>query len=236
MPAPKKPPRPEPPDPFADDGLLEDEDKGDPDTDELEPPPTEIEPEAVDDPPTDRDWSVPVGVPYSDVRDGLFIDEEAVRDDGWGDDKDDLLDDGDGEDDFPDETEEPAPAAEEAFDFVEEEQDLTDDEWGDLEARSARLPEGMVVAGYEERVDLPDLGLSEVQARCETGCATSSISAALAQPGHDGALPLRVVLCGTERVVRLAVVAGGEPVVVLGRDALAGWALVDASRRSARRP
>lgn len=90
------------------------------------------------------------------------------------------------------------------------------------------VPRGLRIAGFEERVDLPVLGLEGVVARLDTGAERS----ALCGPGlAEEALRTVLRLGRADRMVTLHTEPGPALSLRLGRDVLAGWLLVDANQR-----
>ena len=125
----------------------------------------------------------------------------------------------------------------------------SENEWAELEHEGELLAPGRVVVGYKEFVSFPDEGVSDLQARCDTGEPRSILygtSEALgggmfrltvgdhvmeAKGGEeDGDLFVRarLVLGGASRRVAFKVIDRiAESPVVLGRDALEGYFVVD---------
>ena len=117
---------------------------------------------------------------------------------------------------------------ESAGDPLEEEAPPDDEaDWLPLEGVDL-VPRGLRVAGYEELVDLPILGFKGLLARLDTGAPRSRLQAP-GLPVED----LRTVLHlgGQDQMVTLSTTPGDPPTLVLGRDVLAGWLLVDANHR-----
>ena len=178
-------------------------------------------------------------------------DEGPQDDDGGADDdmdwEGDLLADGDEDDVDPDDGEEPSTGLD-GFDD-ELASDPSDEDWAALEDEGQHLTPGRVLIGYKEFASLPDLGVGELVARCDTGAERSSLVAAVTPGGGDrarlriagydvevpisqegGALVLRTRLQVGPRArkVRLILMDGDDDVtLVLGRDALEGHFVVD---------
>jgi hypothetical protein len=135
----------------------------------------------------------------------------------------------------------------------EEEEDagggLSDAIWAELEHEGQLLAPGRVVVGYKEFVSFPDEGVSDLQARCDTG-EPRSILYGTSEPLGGGVFRLtvgdhvmeakgseedgdlfvraRLVLGGASRRVAFKVIDRvAESPVVLGRDALEGYFVVD---------
>lgn len=90
------------------------------------------------------------------------------------------------------------------------------------------VPRGLRIAGFEERVDLPVLGLEGVVALLDTGSEVSTLcGTGLAEE------VLRTVLRlgRADRMVTLHTRPAADLSLRLGRDVLAGWLLVDANQR-----
>ena len=125
----------------------------------------------------------------------------------------------------------------------------SESEWAELEHEGQLLAPGRVVVGYKEFVSFPDEGVSDLQACCDTG-APRSILYGTSEPLGGGMFRLTVGDCvmevkGSEEdgnlFVRARLVLGGasrriafqvidrvaESPVVLGRDALEGYFVVD---------
>ncbi len=121
--------------------------------------------------------------------------------------------------------------------------------WAELEHEGQLLAPGRVVVGYKEFVSFPDEGVADLQARCDTG-EPRSILYGTGEPLGGGLFRLtvgdhvmeakggeedgelfvraRIVLGGASRRVAFKVVDRiAESPVVLGRDALEGYFVVD---------
>jgi hypothetical protein len=125
----------------------------------------------------------------------------------------------------------------------------SESEWAELEHEGQLLAPGRVVVGYKEFVSFPDEGVKDLQARCDTGEARSILYGTSESLGgglyrltvgdhvmetkgseEDGQLFVRarLVLGGASRRVAFQVVDRiAESPVVLGRDALEGYFVVD---------
>jgi len=129
------------------------------------------------------------------------------------------------------------------------EEEPTDDLAELVDSRPLEAP---VIIGWSPRVDFPRWGIADIPARCSTDLAASSLRVEV-RPGDEGAVLLvlqgqEIAVPVTERdgdlVVRMTLLVAaktfpvdlrlratsGAPLVVLGRDALAGRFLVDVSR------
>ena len=125
----------------------------------------------------------------------------------------------------------------------------SDSEWAELEHEGQLLAPGRVVVGYKEFVSFPDEGVSDLQACCDTG-EPRSILYGTSEPLGGGMFRLtvgdhvmeakgseedgelfvraRLVLGGASRRVAFKVIDRiAESPVVLGRDALEGYFVVD---------
>jgi hypothetical protein len=126
---------------------------------------------------------------------------------------------------------------------------VSESEWAELEHEGQLLAPGRVVVGYKEFVSFPDEGVADLQARCDTG-EPRSIFYGTSEPLGGGRFRLtvgdcvmeakggeedgelfvraRLVLGGTSRRVAFRVIDRiAESPVVLGRDALEGYFVVD---------
>jgi len=111
------------------------------------------------------------------------------------------------------------------------------------------LPDAPSIVGWKTRVDLPEHGVTDLPARCSTDCSTSTFHTEV-QPGEEGHIKLRVQDAefevpvtdeSGELVIQLTLLVSGmtfpldlriratsgAPLLVLGRDALAGRFLID---------
>ena len=125
----------------------------------------------------------------------------------------------------------------------------SENEWAELEHDGQLLAPGRMVVGYKEFVSFPDEGVKDLQARCDTGEPRSILYGTSESLGgglfrltigdcvmqakgseEDGDLFVRarLVLGGTSRRVAFKVVDRmSESPVVLGRDVLEGYFVVD---------
>ena len=126
---------------------------------------------------------------------------------------------------------------------------VSENEWAELEHEGQLLAPGRVVVGYKEFVSFPDEGVSDLQACCDTG-EPRSILYGTSEPLGGGMFRLtvgdhvmeakgseedgdlfvraRIVLGGASRRVAFKVIDRvAESPVVLGRDALEGYFVVD---------
>ena len=126
---------------------------------------------------------------------------------------------------------------------------VSETEWAELEHDGQLLAPGRMVVGYKEFVSFPDEGVKDLQARCDTGEPRSilygtseSLGGGLfrltigdcvmqakgAEEDGDLFVRARLVLGGTSRRVAFKVVDRmAESPVVLGRDVLEGYFVVD---------
>ena len=108
---------------------------------------------------------------------------------------------------------------------VEDEDQLEEEDWAELEERPL-LPADRLLVGLEEQASLPELGLSGVPAVMETGRLQSVLS------GSAGGDPITTTLCigALELTVTLHREIG--PVLLrLGQDVITGRFVVDPSQR-----
>jgi len=111
------------------------------------------------------------------------------------------------------------------------------------------MPDAPSIVGWKTRVDVPAYGVADLPARCSTDCSTSTFHTEV-QPGEEGHVRLRVQGAefevpvtdeSGELVIQLTLTVSdktfpldlriratsGAPLLVLGRDALAGRFLID---------
>ena len=111
------------------------------------------------------------------------------------------------------------------------------------------LPDAPSIVGWKTRVDLPGYGVAELPARCSTDCSTSTFHTEVhpGEPGHvrlkvqgaefevpvtdeSGELVIQLTLMVSDKTFPLDLrirATSGAPLLVLGRDALAGRFLID---------
>jgi len=111
------------------------------------------------------------------------------------------------------------------------------------------LPDAPSIVGWKTRVDLPEHGVAEVPARCSTDCSTSTFHVEV-QPGEEdhvrlkvqghefevpvkdesGELVIQLTLLVADKTFPMDLrirATSGAPLLVLGRDALAGRFMID---------
>ena len=180
-----------------------------------------------------------------------WADEDTSEDDGnWQ--PEDLFEDG-GDDEIEwDATEGDWDTDLEWSEPREEDAQALLDDADDLFTAELQVPERPIILGWSTHVDLPAHDIGEIPARCSTDCPHSTLQAEF-HPGAPGCVRLEIL--GTqfevpvedesgELVVTLQLMVesrvfplelrlratSGAPLVILGRDALAGRFLVDVGR------
>lgn len=178
-------------------------------------------------------------------------DEESIVGTVFSDDEDDLLAPDSGPDEGADESlPDEGDGSEWEEPIVDEEMvGLTDADWAELEDEGQTLAPGRVVVGYKEFVSFPDEELIDLVAMCDTG-QPHSLLYALTEPLSPGKVRLtmgdrvmearggdedghlvvraRLSLGGASRRLAFRVInKDSEIPVVLGRDALEGFFVVD---------
>lgn len=128
--------------------------------------------------------------------------------------------------------------------------DLSEADWAELEAAVHSLPAGRVLVGFREFVALPALGLHELAAEFHTGQEESTLAVEVLSAEGDevrlrvgadvhalpvlpgGRVSLELILGQTRReVVLILVDHPGPPELVLGRDLIEGFFVVDVAQR-----
>ncbi|MEL6344874.1 MAG: hypothetical protein AAFV53_17285 [Myxococcota bacterium] len=234
--------RPKSDDPLDEDlELLKQDDLDEADASKEEPPPSEIEPMPIVNDPLRDDLPDEVEPAPSvlDTDRSLLSDEDSVAsldaideveppgdDLSWAEDEEaEPL----SEASLPDET--PTTPSQDWIDEVEPDGGISEAEWAGLE------DERLLIVGFEERIDLPALGLQQIVAQLSTAQQTSTLQMPRSEMFRsemfrEGAVPTEVRLGGLIWTVSIVVAFGDGPAsVILGRDALAGRVVVDPGKR-----
>lgn len=231
--------RPKPPDPLDEPlELLEDGDSDEEDVVEEEPEPSTIDPLPTLHEPNNEDAAaIAPPEPAPTLLDDValtgsleaFEQEDEATPEPPGDDLSWAEEEEGGEPadgaPLPEETPEDDPHEP----WIEEREDegISESEWQALE------DERLLVVGYEEEANLPELGLFDVPVKLSTTQAASSLMMPTdALPSDQAAVVVEVQMGRLSLKVHLRLQGGSsETTVVLGRDALSGRVMVDPGRR-----